>query len=83
MSKLNKLLNLGDGSEPTVVENDSFLFLWCCDCDLKHVIFTRIERGKKPEDDKAVLYFGRDDWATTAMKELKKVAKNKKKGKKK
>ena len=57
---------------PTTVINNGFWCQWCCDCGLRHLYFFRVIRGKTPNEDTVEMYIDRDDWATKAMKELKK-----------
>lgn len=55
---------------PTTVNNNGFWCQWCCNCNLRHIYFFRVIRGKKPEEDKIEMYIERDDWATLAMKKI-------------
>ncbi len=58
---------------PVVLGNNNFWYQWCCDCDLRHVFFIRILRGETPEKDVVELYIDRDDYATDAMEEIKRL----------
>lgn len=65
-----------DEDYPIVIKHKDFMFMWCCDCGLRHVHFAEIERGKKSEDDKVNLYLIRDDHATNYRKDYERLKKN-------
>jgi len=77
-----KLTTIKECEKPLILKSNEFFFIWCCDCGLRHTYFPRIIRGDTPEEDTVEFFIERDDWATDAMKKLKKLfKKNKKKQK--
>ncbi len=71
MAKIPKNLDVPYCDNPVVVSNNMFWHQWCCDCELRHTYLFRVVRGKTPKDDKIEMYITRDDWATDAMKKIK------------
>lgn len=74
-------LEIPEVEYPYIIHNNQFHYEWCCDCGLKHTIFYQFIRGATPDDDIVKAYAVRDDWATDAFKELKRLRKAEKKKK--
>lgn len=53
------------------IENNGFLFQWCCDCHLRHIWHFKILRGKTPDKDFIEISGARDDIATKLRREKK------------
>ncbi len=65
-----KALEIPYAISPVEIGNNNLWCLWCCDCGLRHLYHFRIVRGKKPQEDRVVVSFDRDDWATKAKKAI-------------
>ena len=61
------------------IEQDGFLFQWCCGCHLRHIWHFHIIRGKNPVDDIVVISGNADRVATALRKSYDKNNNNKRK----
>ena len=73
--------------ETLLVDAESYFYLWCCDCSLRHlVVVEAVGKGAdkfKSEDGKIAIAMSRDDTATEiARKKVKIVLYQRKDGKK-
>ena len=50
------------------IEQDGFMFQWCCDCHLRHISHFHIVRGESPEKDYVVISCARDEVGTRLRK---------------
>jgi hypothetical protein len=57
-----------DTNNPMIFKDGEFWYQWCCNCYLRHIYLFKIIRGKKPKNDRVVVYLARDDWATNARR---------------
>lgn len=71
-------LEIPDAEDIDKRKSGDFLFLWCCDCGLRHIYHFEIIRGKTPEKDEVHIRSCRDDWATKARKKIAMLMKPKK-----
>ena len=60
------------------VENNGFMFQWCCKCKSRHIWHFHIVRGKESEDDYIEISCGRDTVAEKLRKFHEKYFKEKK-----
>jgi|TARA_R100000501_G_C2625820_1_gene119364 hypothetical protein len=71
--------------EAIVLDSESYFWLWCCDCDLRHlVVLEAVGNGSdkfKSEGGKIAIAFSRDDTATDLMRKKKKLVLYQRKGK--
>jgi len=77
---VGEALARGDKDVDTI-PSGGYIFSWCCDCNLRHIILYDVVRGKTPSDDVIQVRMIRDDLATELKRHYNRSKKKNRKGK--